>query len=138
MRAVSQGCFLLSEVTKENASVRNRKLCDGFILAGCFDVAGDVFTTTIEAGHFQGASQPTTSWVLTHCTSWDTESQRHYNFCIISITVHNNVTYITHLLHYMFPSNAINTGRFFYRCPKHRGCHGISRRIQAFYAIKLP
>ena len=31
-----------------------------------------------------------------------------------------------------------NTQCFFYRVPKHGSCHGISRRIQAFYVIKLP
>jgi hypothetical protein len=64
MPAGSRGCFLPSEVTKENASARNRKLCVGFILAGRFDVAGDVFAVSIKAGHFREDSQPVTSRVL--------------------------------------------------------------------------
>lgn len=50
----SEARFLTPEVAKEDASVRNRKLCSEFILAGCFDVAGgDVFNETIKGGHCQ-------------------------------------------------------------------------------------
>jgi hypothetical protein len=32
---------------------------------------------------------------------------------------------------------SVNTGRLFYRCRQHDSHHGTSRRVQAFYAIKL-
>jgi hypothetical protein len=42
------------------------------------------------------------------------------------------------LCYMSYMSDSYATGCFFYGRPEHRSCHGISLRLQALYAIKLP